>query len=107
MIVTLVVLAALIACFVGAASVARSVRLTEYTSFRGKGSFFQVFMTLLGTLVGGFMFFGLSLYEHAYYPVTALGIYLVGLGLYFNLTVAASVVSSLVVGTSIYFFGGV
>ena len=55
----------------------------------------------------GFMFFGLSLYEHAYYPVTALGIYLVGLGLYFNLTVAASVVSSLVVGTSIYFFGGV
>lgn len=58
--VTAVVLAALVACFIGAASVARSVRLTEYTSFRAKGSFFQVFMTLLGTLVGGFMFFGLS-----------------------------------------------
>jgi len=58
--VTVVVLVALFACFAGAAAVARSVRLTDYASFRAKGSFFQVFMTLLGTLVGGFMFFGLS-----------------------------------------------
>lgn len=55
----------------------------------------------------GLMFFGLSLYAHAYTAVTAFGIYLVGLGLYFNLTVAASAVSSLVIGTSIYLFGGV
>ena len=61
--------------------------------------------SLLLTLGAVFVWFGVQ--EHTHYAVTALGIYLVGLGLYFNLTVSASVVSVLVAGASLYLFGGV
>ena len=58
--VTMVVIAALVACLIGALYVARGIRLTEYTSHRRRAGFFHVVFTLLGTLVGGWMFFGLS-----------------------------------------------
>lgn len=57
--VTAVVIAALIVCLVGAGAVSRGIRLVDYTSGRSSGTQFQIVMTLLGTLVGGFMFFGL------------------------------------------------
>ena len=57
--VTYVVGAALVACLIGGLVVSRGIRLTEYTSNRSRSEFSHVLFTILGSLVGGFMFFGL------------------------------------------------
>lgn len=57
--VTYVVLIALIAFLIGGIYVSRKVRLTEYTSNRSKSTFLQILYTILASLVGGWMFFGL------------------------------------------------
>ncbi len=83
--VTIVVIAALVACLIGALYVAKGIRLTEYTSHRGRGSFFHVVFTLLGTLVGGWMFFGLSAIG---YEAGIVG-YFIGLGYAIGLVILA------------------
>ncbi len=57
--VTLVVIAALIACLIGSLIISRGIRLTEYTSNRNRSEFSHILFTILGSLVGGWMFFGL------------------------------------------------
>ena len=83
--ITIVVIGALVACLVGALYVARGIRLTEYTSHRSRGSFFHILFTLLGTLVGGWMFFGLSAIG---YEAGILG-YFIGLGYAIGLVILA------------------
>ncbi len=58
--VTIVVIAALIACLLGSIYISRGIRLTEYSSFRGRGTYRHVVFTILGTLIGGWMVFGLN-----------------------------------------------
>lgn len=57
--VTGVVVAALIACLLGSIWVSRGIRLTEYASNRSRSAFSHILFTILGSLVGGWMFFGL------------------------------------------------
>jgi len=57
--ITLVVIAALVGCLVGSLMIARGIRLTEYASNRSRSGFSQILFTILGSLVGGWMFFGL------------------------------------------------
>lgn len=57
--VTVVVVAALIACLLGSIWVSRGIRLTEYASNRSRSAFSHILFTILGSLVGGWMFFGL------------------------------------------------
>lgn len=57
--VTFVVVVALIACIAGSVVVSRGIRLTEFASNRSRSSFSHVLFTILGSLVGGWMFFGL------------------------------------------------
>jgi len=57
--VTGVVVAALIACLVGSLYISRGLRLSEYASYRRRGGFAHIVFTILGTLVGGWMVFGL------------------------------------------------
>ena len=57
--VTIVVIGALIACLIGGIVVAKDIRLTEYTSNRNRSEFSHILFTILGSLVGGWMFFGL------------------------------------------------
>jgi len=57
--VTAAVVLTLVACLVAASIVSRGIRLIDYTSVRSRGGLLDVITTLLGTLVGGFMFFGL------------------------------------------------
>ncbi len=83
--VTIVVIAALVACLVGALYVAKGIRLTEYTSHRNRGSFSHIVFTLLGTLVGGWMFFGLSAIG---YEAGIVG-YFIGLGYAIGLVILA------------------
>ncbi|MBW7998307.1 MAG: hypothetical protein FVQ81_17400 [Candidatus Glassbacteria bacterium] len=58
--VTAVVVVALIACLIGAWWISRGIRLVEYASNRSQSAFSQILFTILGSLVGGWMFFGLS-----------------------------------------------
>lgn len=57
--VTIVVVIALIACLIGSLIISRGIRLTEYTSNRNRSEFSHILFTILGSLVGGWMFFGL------------------------------------------------
>lgn len=57
--VTAVVLIALVVCLVGSLVIGRNIRLVHYASNRSSSSFWQVFFTIMGSLVGGWMFFGL------------------------------------------------
>lgn len=57
--VTIVVIIALITCLIGSLIISRSIRLTEYTSNRNRTEFSHILFTILGSLVGGWMFFGL------------------------------------------------
>lgn len=57
--VTFVVSAALIACLIGGIIVSKGIRLTEYASNRNRSEFSHILFTILGSLVGGWMFFGL------------------------------------------------
>jgi len=57
--VTVVVIVALIACLGGSLIISRGLRLTEYTSNRNRSEFSHILFTILGSLVGGWMFFGL------------------------------------------------
>ena len=57
--VTAVVIVALIACLIGAVWISRGIRLVEYASNRTQSTFSQILFTILGSLVGGWMFFGL------------------------------------------------
>ena len=57
--VTAVVVTALIACLLGSIWISRGIRLTEYASNRSRSAFSHILFTILGSLVGGWMFFGL------------------------------------------------
>ncbi|MCP4611743.1 MAG: hypothetical protein GY845_23785 [Planctomycetes bacterium] len=57
---TFILLVALIICLVGSLLVSKGIRLTAYTSNRSRSTFLQILFTILGSLVGGWMFFGLS-----------------------------------------------
>lgn len=57
--VTIVVLVGLAACLIGSLVISRNIRLTEYASNRSRSEFSHVLYTILGSLVGGWMFFGL------------------------------------------------
>lgn len=83
--ITVVVIIALVVCLVAALSVAKGIRLTEYTSNRRRSGLFHVVFTLLGTLVGGWMFFGLSAIG---YEAGIVG-YFVGLGYAIGLIILA------------------
>ena len=83
--ITVVVIIALVVCLVGALSVAKGIRLTEYTSNRRRSGLFHVIFTLLGTLVGGWMFFGLSAIG---YEAGIVG-YFVGIGYAIGLIILA------------------
>ncbi len=57
-------LVVLVACLLTGLFLARSIRLTEFTSHRGRASFRHVLFTNVATLVGGWMFFGLNAIGH-------------------------------------------
>jgi SSS family solute:Na+ symporter len=57
--VTVVLILALAACVIGSIFLARGIRLTEYASNRSRSGFSHILFTILGSLVGGWMFFGL------------------------------------------------
>ncbi len=59
MILNIGILLALLLCLAGGVVTARNIRLIEYTSRRSSASVKEIVATLVGTLVGGFMFFGL------------------------------------------------
>ena len=60
MIVSTILILSLLACLIAGIYISRNVRLTEYTSFRAKGTFSDILFSLLASLVGGWMFFGLG-----------------------------------------------
>ena len=57
--VTVVVVLALVACLLGSLVISRGIRLTAYASNRAQSEFSHVLFTILGSLVGGWMFFGI------------------------------------------------
>ena len=58
--VTVVLLSAMIAFLIWGAIIGKKIRLAEYSSNRSKGGTKEILFTLLGSLVGGYMFFGLT-----------------------------------------------
>lgn len=58
--ISLVVIAALVALLIYAIFVGRCIRLSEFASYRGRASQGQIVLSLLSSLLGGWMFFGLS-----------------------------------------------
>jgi len=83
--VTAVIIIALLVCLAGALYISKGIRLTEYTSNRSRTGLFHVVFTLLGTLVGGWMFFGLSAIG---YEAGIVG-YFIGLGYAIGLVILA------------------
>ena len=81
-----VILIALMLAFVVAGLVfSRRIRLTEYTSYRSRGSLSQILFSLLATLLGAWMFFGLSAVG---YEAGVLG-YVIGAGFSLGLLILA------------------
>lgn len=83
--ITAVVIVALIGCLVGSVLIGRNVRLAEYTSNRSRSGFADILFTILGSLVGGWMFFGLSAVG---YEAGVVG-YAIGIGYAIGLVVLA------------------
>jgi SSS family solute:Na+ symporter len=57
--ITTLILVALLACLVGGLLAGRKIRLLEYTANRSRSDFSHLLFTILASLIGGWMFFGL------------------------------------------------
>ena len=58
--ISLILILALLALLIYAILVGRNIRLSEFASYRGRASQGQIALSLLSSLLGGWMFFGLS-----------------------------------------------
>ncbi len=86
--VNVILIALMLAFLVAGLVFSRRIRLTEYTSYRSRGSFSQILFSLLATLLGAWMFFGLSAVG---YEAGILG-YVIGAGFSFGLVILALLV---------------
>ena len=81
--VTAVIVVALVACLIGSIWISRGIRLVEYASNRSRTALSHILFTILGSLVGGWMFFGLCAIG---YEAGVVG-YAIGIGYAFGLVI--------------------